>query len=356
MMVTRGLLLGLALGMLTALLGGLSRFGFLGPNFPAPVVGQHGALLGALLFPGLIGLERAVAIGRWWAWGAPWLAVLGVAGVVLGGNSAYGLALALALLLLAQQAYLWRRSPGLEGFMPVLACLLLGVTDWRWGQGWPAPGCAPGWASYLILLVGAERLELSFLRGRRTRLLWPVVTCLALGVAADLPRLVGLGWLALAWWFSNHDLARHNARRTGLAAYSARSVLAGYFWLSLSGLQLLIGGLPYLAGPAFDRVLHGVFIGFVLSMVLAHGPIIFPALCKAPIRFSGWFYLPLVLLHLSLAMRCFGWREAGAAGNVLAVFLYGLTMVRHYQPGYNPFLQASKTTKSSSKPVAGQGA
>lgn len=339
MTLTRCLLLALALGMLAALLGGLSRLTMLSSHFPGPLVGQHGALLTALLFPGLIGLERAVAIGRWWAWGAPWLACLGVARVLM-GSSASALAVALALMLLAQQTYLWRRSPGLEGFIPVLACLLLGLTDWRWGHGWQPPACAAGWASYLILMIGAERLELSFLRGRRTRLLWPLVTCLALGVAADLPRLLGLGWLTLACWFASHDLARHNARRSGLAAYSARSVLAGYFWLSLSGLQLMAGGLPYLAGPSFDRILHGVFVGFVLSMVLAHGPLIFPALCQVPIRFSNGFYLPLSLLHLSLGLRCFIWREAGAAGTILAVLLYGVTMACHYQPGHNPFIQA----------------
>ncbi|MBS2039877.1 hypothetical protein JST97_33135 [bacterium] len=91
----------------------------------------------------------------------------------------------------------------------------------------------------------------------------------------------------------------------------------------MSGLQLATGGLPYLAGPASDRILHGVFIGFVLSMVLAHGPLIFPALCRLPIRFSHWFYLPLLLLHLSLLLRCFVWREAGAAWTALAMCLYG---------------------------------
>ncbi|MBS2039878.1 hypothetical protein JST97_33140 [bacterium] len=202
--------------MLAALLGGLSRLVFLGSQFPAPLVGQHGALLGALLFPGLVGLERAVAIGSWWACGGSVACLYRVVGVLLIGSEAYVLAVALALLLLTQQAFLWRRSPGLEGWTPVLACMLLGLTDWRWGHGWPAPACATGWASYLILLIGAERLELSFLRGPRTRLLWPVVTGLALGGRCERAAMGGSGWLTLAWWFSNHDLARHNARRTGL--------------------------------------------------------------------------------------------------------------------------------------------
>ena len=173
------------------------------------------------------------------------------------------------------------------------------------------------------MVIAAERLELSFLY-RSASLVMPGAALLILAsVALQQPAGVGLGWLMFALWLLGRDLARRNAGRSGLVAYTARSVLLGYAWLAASGLQLLVFGLPALSGPAFDRVLHGVFVGFALSMVMAHGPIIFPALLKCSMAFSNWFYLPLLLLHSSLLIRFLGpSAKWGAAGNVLAVLIF----------------------------------
>jgi hypothetical protein len=116
----------------------------------------------------------------------------------------------------------------------------------------------------------------------------------------------------------------------------------GYAWLAASGLQLLVQGLPYLGGPGFDRILQGVFVGFALSMVMAHGPIIFPALLRCSMSFSQAFYVPLILLHSSLLVRCSGpqWIKLGASGNMLAVVLFGLVMVIHARSGSKPWLRA----------------
>ena len=327
--------------MLSGLLGGLSRL------IGLPVADffriYHGPILCAVVFPGLMGLERAVAIDRGWAWIPTLSALLSLLGMVMLGRSAFPILVMTAAGLLVQQVFLWRRRPGLDGQIAAVAPICLWLADWRWGVGDPAPLCALGWSSFLIMVIAAERLELSFLY-RSASLVMPGAALLTLAsVALQQPAGVGLGWLMFALWMLGRDLARRNAGRSGLVAYTARSVLLGYAWLAASGLQLLVFGLPALSGPAFDRVLHGVFVGFALSMVMAHGPIIFPALLKCSMAFSNWFYLPLLLLHSSLLIRFLGpSAKWGAAGNVLAVLIFGLTMVAHSRSGGKPWLASTE--------------
>jgi hypothetical protein len=48
---------------------------------------------------------------------------------------------------------------------------------------------------------------------------------------------------------------------------------------------------------------HAIAIGFVLSMVLGHGPIILPAVIGARVRYTGLAYVPVALLHASVLLR-----------------------------------------------------
>jgi hypothetical protein len=60
-----------------------------------------------------------------------------------------------------------------------------------------------------------------------------------------------------------------------------------------------------------DAALHAIGLGFVFAMVFGHATIIFPAVTRIRIPYHPVLYLPLVLLHLTLALRVFG----GLAGN-----------------------------------------
>lgn len=76
-------------------------------------------------------------------------------------------------------------------------------------------------------------------------------------------------------------------------------------WLGVGGgLSLIFGA--QVAGPRYDAVLHVVFVGFVISMIFGHAPIIFPAILGVPINFEPAFYIQLALLHASLALRVIG--------------------------------------------------
>ena len=335
-MARRALLALLGVALAATLLGGLARlWGF---AFPTSLIAHHGLLMGGVLLPTLISLERAVALSNRWSGLVPLLGLLTAFSILTATGPSDVLLVTLGLGLLVQHLVLAWRRPGLDAHVSLLAVALLLIADGRWVLHHNAAECALSWACFLILLIGAERIELSFLGNSRATGLHLIVFGLGIAALAGNPQGQGLGWLLLAGRWSRHDLARRNAFRSGLAAYSARAVLAGYFWLALSGWQLTLAGLSSGGGMQFDRVTHGVFVGFVLSMILAHGPIVLPAVARCGMRFTKWFYIPLLLLHLSLLLRWLGWTALGGAGNFSALALFGALLLAQSGSGRNPWL------------------
>ena len=99
-------------------------------------------------------------------------------------------------------------------------------------------------------------------------------------------------------------------------------LLLGYAWLAVSGLAWMATSMGY---AARDVALHALGLGFIFSMMLGHAPVILPALARVKLLFGWFFYVPLAVLHLSLAVRLFSARStsamlsAGAAGNAAAI-------------------------------------
>ena len=83
---------------------------------------------------------------------------------------------------------------------------------------------------------------------------------------------------------------------------------------------------------ARDVALHALGLGFVFSMMLGHAPVIVPALARVKLLFGRFFYVPLAVLHVSLAVRLFcgpfDFRllSAGAAGNAVGIALFAATV------------------------------
>jgi len=135
--------------------------------------------------------------------------------------------------------------------------------------------------------------------------------------------------LGLALWLLWFDLARRNLlHRIPLTRYIARCLYAGYFWLGFAGIFSLWHGAVF-AGLAYDAVLHSIFIGFVISMIFGHAPIILPALLNRMLPYHPSFYLSLGLLHTSLLMRIVGdlggWyrlRQWGGLLNEISILLF----------------------------------
>ncbi len=329
--------------LLLGLWSGLVRLGVPLPVPGATATAAHGPLMVAGFFGTLIGLERAVALGRWWGFGAPVLSaaatlllLAGAPGVPLG----YALA---ALVLLVASATLARRRVSAASVTVTAGAAALLAGDLLWAAGWPVMRLVPWWMAFLLLTVAGERLELSRLLRRSSFAERAYTGALALYLAGVVgagwlgdagTRVMGLGMVALAAWLTQYDLARRTLRVKGQPRFVAASLLSGYVWLAIAGATALARGAH--ADPfTYDALLHAFFLGFTFSMVFGHAPIILPAVLRVRVTFGRAFYVPLVLLHASLALRVgsdltwwFAGRRAGGLLGALAILTFAAVMVR----------------------------
>jgi hypothetical protein len=301
------------LGLVAGVGAGLARLGYRMPDFATQASAWHGALMVGAFFGVVIAVERAVAIGRAWAYVGPLLAGAGGAAII-GGHERPGawLLLAGSLVLVAASVDVVRRQ-----FASFTLTIALGAACWAVGNvhfalGAPVHDVVTWWLAFLILTIAGERLELSrFLQtpvlAKRAFAAIVAVTFAALvgGAGVLAPRVFGAGLVALAAWLFRHDVARRTVLKPGLARFIAVCLLAGYAWLAVGGATLLVAGLAP-GARSYDAIVHALALGFVFSMVFGHAPIILPAVLRVALPYSRWFYAPLVLLHGSLVVRIAG--------------------------------------------------
>lgn len=328
--------------LVVAILAGVARLGW---NVPvaASYATDHGPLLVLAVFGSLIALERAVALGVLWAYAAP------IAGALAGFSVFAGLrqltaplALVESIVLTVANGHIARKQPAVFTHLMLLGSLVLVVGTAAWAAGRPVFAVVPAWLAFFALTIVAERIEMSRLAPvpdwARTTI---AVVCAAMAAAAVAAiarpllasRALGITCALVAAWELRFDLARRTVRQSGLPRYAAVGVLVGSIWLGVSGLGLAALGLPP-AGPVYDALLHAVFVGFVLSMVFAHAPIILPAVARVKIAFGRPLYVPLAVLHGALVLRVAGdlvgiaWlRRAGGLGNAVAIAVFASTIV-----------------------------
>lgn len=332
-----------------AALAGLDA-GLLLLGVPAPVSSQrlpnvHGMVM-VLGFVGtVIALERAVALRRRAGYLAPVL--LGSGGLLLVFSAPLWLgqvALAAgACALVGVYVPLWRRQRDDSVLIQALGAVLAAGGALLWLGGRPVSDLLPWLTGFIVLTIAGERLELARvtllasatvaqLRGLACiislatllTLLWP---------GAGYPVL-GLSLVALVCWLMVHDVARRTIRGSGLPRFMAGALLTGYAWLAVTGAVWATRG-PVTGGFAYDAVIHAVFLGFTMSMIMAHAPVILPAIlhCRLPYH-PGMIAAP-VLLHTSLLLRiavgdAFGSnlaRQVGGTLNVVALLAFAATTV-----------------------------
>lgn len=328
--------------LLAGLASGLARLGLFAPG--AALIANHGAFMVGGVFGTLVSLERAVAMGRRWPYLAPLLAALGVLGLLFGAPLGVPpawlplpfVAAAAVLCIAGFALYLQQQVLHLFALAVASAMWLYGNLLWL-GQGFVAPA-VPAWQAFLILTIAGERLELSrFLNTPRSarRLFAALMAAQVLGVlVVDVwPLPLPLTLLALAAWLLRYDIVRRTLRQSGLPRYIAVCIGSGYLWLIASAL-LSLGAELGLAAPARDAALHALLLGFVFAMVFGHAPIVLPAVARLKLPYHAALYVPLALLHLSLALRFgaglandFALRQWAALGNAAALLLFAATVV-----------------------------
>ena len=310
--------------LLAGLDAALLLVGVWAPVGASHLAGAHGMIMVLGFMGTLIALERAQALGRGWAYLAP--AVLASGGIALASGLpvAVGRLLLLdgAVLLVAVYLALWRRAPlplvGVQVLSAVVAAAAAGlwlVID--------LSALIAMLACFLVLTIASERAELAQLvLGRRAiPTLVGLAVLLTLGALGTLlnpdagARVFGAAVAATAAWLIRDDAPRRLLRTTtGLRRFNAAALLAGYGWLVLAGLVWLVGGTP--VGGAYDAVIHATFLGFGVSMIMAHAPIIFPAVLARPLPYHRALWAPLGVLHVGMVARVAADLAGGSGGLV----------------------------------------
>jgi hypothetical protein len=324
-----------ALAMAVGLWTGLVRLGVALPG--AGLSELHGALMICGFLGTVISLERAVALGLGWPYAAPLLSCAGTIALLAGMPSLAALTFLFAgMILLLASASIVARQPAL--FTIVLA---IGAACWcagtlQWLLGYPMPAAVGWWLNFLVLTIAAERLELSRLTKplpSRQATFAIVIALLLLGsargeLAAEAAPFTAAGLLGCSAWLLRYDLARRTIHSVGQPRFAAISILAGHVWLAIAGILLLVVP-PGATAFSYDAAVHAIAIGFVLSMIFGHAPIILPAVLGIRLRYGSFAYVPLALLHASIILRVAGdlleWvdlRAGSAVATIVALIAY----------------------------------
>jgi hypothetical protein len=337
----------LALGVLSLLVGlwaGLLMLGLRVPTWRQSLGEDHGPLMTLGFLGTVISLERAVALRRRWAFAAPAAAGLGGLTLAAGLPAVIGWSLlcVASVIFLLIYAAAYRIAPALHLVVMAAGGLCWYLATVLWLGGRIIDDLVPLLAGFLVLTIVGERLELA----RVALLNRTSVRTFAVGAgvftaglllsAATLRtepvgvRAGGAGLLALALWGARFDIARHTVRVPGVTRFMAVSLLAGYAWLLVAGVTWLTAGDLHRSDATYDVALHAVFLGFVMSMIFAHAPVIVPAVLRVRLPFRPWFYAHAALLHTALLVRLvFGdalgnriaW-QIGGVGTELAILLF----------------------------------
>lgn len=345
------------MSVMAGLNAALVRAGALAP-VPNPDLGSiHGALMIYGFLGTAIGLERAVSLQadqrRVWPYVAPLLAGLGglsaialavspgLAATLTSSLTGAGLTtriipgslwLASMLVLLAIYLYIaLRRQPSMSALIQILSAFVGASGIALWMRGYEVSAIVPWWLMFLVLTIVSERLELARITfagaGVEFRVLLEsaaLVAALALSLLAPTVGmvLVGVALAALVVDVAWHDVARRLVGSAGIPGFAATCMLGGYLWALLSaGLWVFTGAT---SGYAYDIAVHALTIGFTLSMIVAHAPVIIPAVIRREVPYHRLMWVAWALIQVALLARVTGggrsvealWRFGAALGVV----------------------------------------
>jgi len=332
------------MSLVTAIWFGIQRSGVALPLYSPAFVLSHGQLMFGGFFGTIIGLERAVVVKRIWGYLAPLMTGAGAVLILSNPGFIGGPVLITtgSLFLLIIFIVFLKRETNFHMLIMATGALAWLTGNILWISGFPIPNITMWWMGFLILTIAGERLELSRILNLNRRkkvhflfsivLLWVGMIVTSFNFEHGL-HVSGFGMIVLSLWLLMYDLAKKSIKQKGLPRFIATALITGYIWLGLGGiLALFTGGQQ--AGLLYDAMIHSVGLGFVFSMILGHAPIIFPAVLNVKMIFRGTYYIPLILLHLSLVFRISsdhaGWLEGRMWGGILngiAILLFLLNTI-----------------------------
>jgi hypothetical protein len=321
--------------------GGLVRAGVPMPRaaWMPPAVTAHAFLMVCAFMGTLIGLERAVAVKSAPAFVGPFAsAAAGLAMLAGASHAAAWTMVAASAAFVVVNANIVKRQRAAHTVLLLIAAVAWAAGCMLFAAVPASAAVVPLWFGFLVLTIAAERLEMTRLMRRRRGAAASFHAIVAAMLAGALLSAVdaraggaiyGAALVALSVWLLVFDIARRTIRADGFTRYMAACLLAGYAWLFVAGAAWIATalGLPYR-----DAALHALALGFVFSMMLGHAPVILPALARVKVVFGAPYYLPLAMLHATLALRLVAGHgdvsafAAGSAGNALAIAAFIATV------------------------------
>lgn len=299
------------INLLAGLWAGLIRMGWELPMTPLAV--HHGAIMVGGFLTSLIALEKVVPLKRSFILIVPLISSLGLI-MALPGYFQPGLYFMLAgsVGLFAILAYYLYRYPNdLSAALMLAGAGSLIVGNGMLIQKLLYPAAFPWWMGFLLLTITAERLELSkFLPVTLKNKYWLLgflvlfIGGLLMPFHGDGKYLSGTALIGVALWMLRFDVIRIGLTKDGITRFSSIALALANFWLILEGMLLML--MPETA-LSYDMLVHVFFIGFVFSMIFAHGPVILPGVLGIVFKpYHPLLYVWLFLLDGSLLVRVIG--------------------------------------------------
>lgn len=299
------------LAMLTGMYIGFIRIGWVFPVSASLPVPHHGILMAGSFLGTLISVERVYVLKSRWVWLIPTLMISSLVFMLLQQNQvAFWVLLvgSIGYLIICAQNYRTYKLKGdallLTGaFFQIVAFATFMLTH-------SYPISFAGWLLFFLFTIVGERLNLTrFLPVPKKAAIELYIWFGVLIVSSFLYHfgfavVVSLCLWGVAQWLLRNDIALINIKRDSHYKFLGAALIGAYIWLFITGgLGLIKSDNPWL----YDALLHAFFVGFVLSMVLAHAPIIFPGLLQIRQRpFHPVMYFWLIVLHASLFLRIYG--------------------------------------------------
>lgn len=273
--------------------------------------GIHGMIMVIGFLGTLIALERAVALRAWWGFSAPLLLGLGGIALAVLPDPTLGRFLLIdgSAAMVAVYAMLFRRQRDHVTLVEALGAVLMLGGAILWVR-LDVSDLLAWLVGFIVLTICAERVELARLymppSAERNIVFVGVAVMVSCVVTLFFPvwgaRMLGLTLVVTVAWLGRIDVARKTVKSKGLPRFSAAALLSGYVWLGLAGVVWLIVGRPTTI-PAYDTMVHAVMLGFGMAMVMAHAPVILPAVLHRSLPYKKIAWLPLVVLHVGLVIR-----------------------------------------------------
>lgn len=295
------------ISMVIGIVTGWVRIGW---QIPVPGIAEHGAMMVGSFLGTVICVERVVTFKNKLYLIIPFLNGLSLVFLLRGETYiAYSLLVVGSLGLCLLYTQIIKKSPEIYQYV-----MLAGAVCWLVGNLFLVnkalyPFAVPWWIAFLLLTICGERLELSKFLPVPNHQKYLFLGFLGLFILGCVLPWHGagryLGGISLglaALWLLQYDMAMKAVKKPGLHRYSGALLISGYFWLLISGVFLCSVSLtnPFL----YDAFLHAFFLGFVISMVFAHGPIILPGVLGFPFKpFHNILVVYGVVLQLSIITR-----------------------------------------------------